>query len=1141
MKKGGSRKAKEGKTLSSKYLPVTGETQILDLDLEKEPAAKKQRQKRTAEKRSGKAETKKSGGSGAQKPKKPAQTVWEETMDLVDLDREIRKLEQKKNRSQSQDRDRKPNRDNAQERDRKPNRNNAQERDRKQGGSPKQRKKEGKKTCGDRTEKKQALDYIVGITGVAVLLVACVTLAVLGQSRIRQEQLEEVAAVGELLENVGVVGETTLLAVADGQAGKEQAAEIVRKEETEFGEYEEKELDTTVRVALKLSSMEKDLKIKFTNKETGKLIPHAAFSVQIKGPDKTYDKTDEDKDGIIYMTGLTPGSYTVQITGPAELNGTPLQGISETVTVKDKIEYKKVDVSDEVKKESEVNASKEDTAVHNTPTESATTDTVEWVESTKTPLDGSAGDGVEYVEVNKSEIPDPALTAGAEVRDSWVRLAGVKTLAEGRQTASRTEVRQTETPQTETSQTEAPRTEDPQTEELQTESRTEENQPGETENQPSSEPESRPAETTPGEPAETTPAEPQKPALESISLSASSLSLKVGESSTLSVSFSPGEAEHGEVSWSSSNDGVAGVSGGSVQARGVGEATITASADGKQAVCTVTVSASEVRVTGVAVNTNGKESLDVGGSVQWSAAVEPGNASNQAVSWKSDNDGVASVDGSGNIRANAAGSANITVTTQDGGYSASRQITVSDPASGDISLSVSDFTMTAGEKKTWKEIPELSYSGPVSGGTIVSSGDLNVASLNDGVLHAKRAGKSEIRIKIWGSKGQEVSKTVTLTVNAAGVDSVTVEPSSVTLKVGETAQLSGKVGTTGYTGVIWESRDESIIQVDSHGNGKIKALKPGKTEVWAHSSEQMDRYAVCQVTVIGDQDMSQPLKDKNGNQLYYKDGNGNYQAAVLSDYSKYDKFYLKKEQAGNYKYTGWQTLDGKTYFFDKNGNKVTGDQIIKGVKYSFGSDGALANQNSVLGIDVSKHNGAIDWNAVKAAGVNYAIIRCGYRGSATGVLVEDPKFKANIQGAINAGLKVGVYFFTQAVNEVEAVEEASMTLSLIKNYKLSYPVFLDVESANGRGDAIDAATRTKVINAYCQTIQNSGYTAGIYANKTWFTSKMNLSALSGYKIWYAQYAAAHTYSGHMDMWQYSCKGAIPGIKGDVDLNISYMG
>lgn len=285
------------------------------------------------------------------------------------------------------------------------------------------------------------------------------------------------------------------------------------------------------------------------------------------------------------------------------------------------------------------------------------------------------------------------------------------------------------------------------------------------------------------------------------------------------------------------------------------------------------------------------------------------------------------------------------------------------------------------------------------------------------------------------------------------------------------------------------------------------------------------------------------LKSTDGETLYVKDSDGKFREAKYADYYKYTEFYrLKKTTTGQYRYTGWQVIDGVTYFFDKNGNKVTGDQVILGAKYSFNSDGSLNKSSGSFGIDISKWNGNIDWNAVKNSGVSYVIIRCGYRGSTTGALIEDPKFRANIQGAANAGIKVGIYFFTQAVNEVEAVEEASMVLGLIKGYNISYPVFLDVESSGGRADGISASTRTAVCKAFCQTIQNSGYKAGVYANKTWFNEKIETPSLTGYKIWLAQYAAAPSYSRtRYDMWQYSSKGSVPGISGNVDMNTSYMG
>ena len=289
------------------------------------------------------------------------------------------------------------------------------------------------------------------------------------------------------------------------------------------------------------------------------------------------------------------------------------------------------------------------------------------------------------------------------------------------------------------------------------------------------------------------------------------------------------------------------------------------------------------------------------------------------------------------------------------------------------------------------------------------------------------------------------------------------------------------------------------------------------------------------------EDTTTPLKDNKGNQVYLKNADGTYTEAKYADYYKKNLVYYKMSGGEKYKYTGWQVIGNDTFYYDKNGNYVTGEQVIQGAKYNFDSKGALVKGSGVMGIDVSKWNGNINWQAVKNSGVSFVIIRCGYRGSSTGALVEDPKFKTNIKGATDAGLKVGVYFFSQAISDVEAVEEASMTIDLIKKYKISYPVFLDVEDSNGRGDKIDSSTRTQVISAFCQTMKNSGYTSGVYANKSWLTGKMNAGALSNYKIWLAQYNTEITYTGKVDMWQYSSKGSVSGISGNTDMNLSYLG
>ena len=158
------------------------------------------------------------------------------------------------------------------------------------------------------------------------------------------------------------------------------------------------------------------------------------------------------------------------------------------------------------------------------------------------------------------------------------------------------------------------------------------------------------------------------------------------------------------------------------------------------------------------------------------------------------------------------------------------------------------------------------------------------------------------------------------------------------------------------------------------------------------------------------EDTKTPLKDTSGRQLYVSIGDNQYRAAAYADYYTATKFFLMEEA----RYTGWQTLDGKVYFFKADGSKVTGEQVIQGAKYNFASDGSLVVGSGTMGIDVSKWNGSIDWNAVKNSGVNYVIISMW---DTVGIIVrehciEDPKFKTNIKGATAAGLKVGVYFFT---------------------------------------------------------------------------------------------------------------------------------
>ena len=238
-------------------------------------------------------------------------------------------------------------------------------------------------------------------------------------------------------------------------------------------------------------------------------------------------------------------------------------------------------------------------------------------------------------------------------------------------------------------------------------------------------------------------------------------------------------------------------------------------------------------------------------------------------------------------------------------------------------------------------------------------------------------------------------------------------------------------------------------------------------------------------------------------------------------------------------YTGWQTIDGNRYYYDPDSHEpVKGQQVIQGVMYTFGGNGALQSQSR--GIDVSKFQGSINWSQVKAAGIDFAIIRVGYRGYGSGALVQDSQFRANIQGATAAGIPVGLYFYSQAVNEEEAVEEASMVLSLCGGYRLSYPIYYDTEYvAGGRANGISRETRTACAVAFCETIRNAGYSAGVYSYASWFYNNLSFANISKYSTWIAQYRDKLDFKYSYKIWQYSSKGSVPGISTNVDMNIGY--
>ena len=363
---------------------------------------------------------------------------------------------------------------------------------------------------------------------------------------------------------------------------------------------------------------------------------------------------------------------------------------------------------------------------------------------------------------------------------------------------------------------------------------------------------------------------------------------------------------------------------------------------------------------------------------------------------------------------------------------------------------------------------------------------------------------------------------------------------TATIKVDETTKITASISPTGkkISGVTLSDSSIASCTYDSM-SVTVKGLKAGSTKMTVQSDN--GKSADITITVNAKEQKyadDAQLYDASKNALYVKEGDS-YRLAKYRDYknNSTQKFYRKVE---TFLYTGWQTIDGQKCYFDKNHNKVTGKQVIGGVEYDFGESGTVSAGSGSLGIDVSKYQPSINWAAVKSSGVDYVIIRCGYRGSSTGALIEDPYFKSHIKGAKAAGLKVGVYFFTTAVTEAEAVEEASMCAYLCNGYGLDFPIFMDCESSPRAGyNGMSASQRTAIIKAFCNTVRSAGYSAGVYANKTWLSSYMKAGELSGYKIWLAQYNSAPTYSGKYDMWQYTSKGSVNGISGYVDMNKCY--
>lgn len=209
-------------------------------------------------------------------------------------------------------------------------------------------------------------------------------------------------------------------------------------------------------------------------------------------------------------------------------------------------------------------------------------------------------------------------------------------------------------------------------------------------------------------------------------------------------------------------------------------------------------------------------------------------------------------------------------------------------------------------------------------------------------------------------------------------------------------------------------------------------------------------------------------------------------------------------------------------------------------------DGVISYHGSgvtaLQGVDISAHNGDIDWKQAAEAGIDFAILQLGYRGYTAGNLNVDEAFFRNLDGATDAGVKVGVYFFSQAKNVAEAEEEARFVVKALAGCRLDLPIYFDWETVTGGGrtDAVDQEQLTAFALAFCRIVEDAGFRAGIYFNQHAGYYCYNLDALEGYSFWLAEYSAAPSFYFRFDLWQYSADGSVPGIEGAVDRNLFFF-
>lgn len=200
---------------------------------------------------------------------------------------------------------------------------------------------------------------------------------------------------------------------------------------------------------------------------------------------------------------------------------------------------------------------------------------------------------------------------------------------------------------------------------------------------------------------------------------------------------------------------------------------------------------------------------------------------------------------------------------------------------------------------------------------------------------------------------------------------------------------------------------------------------------------------------------------------------------------------------------------------------------------------------SFVGVDISRHNENVNFRSIKSAGIDYVMIRLGARGYSTGQISLDDNFVENMDAAIEAGLDIGVYFYSQAINQEEAIQEANFVIQNLAPYKehINYPVAFDMENVandKARIDGLSRDDKTSIAAAFLNGVQAAGYIPMLYGNKEWLIKNVDLAKLQDFDVWLSQDSDIPDYPYQYTMWQYTTTGVLNGVTGDANLNICFV-